>query len=71
MIRNCPIFMFVTLAILFLSSTFAFGNDQPLVSNYFYDTYIIDALSDISAQTGVAIIADSAVAGFVDRKSVV
>jgi len=65
MIRNCPIFMFVTLAILFLSSTFAFGNDQPLVSNYFYDTYIIDALSDISAQTGVAIIADSAVAGFV------
>lgn len=46
---------------------FAFSTEleQPLVSNYFYDTYILDALSDISAQTGVTIIADSTVAGFV------
>lgn len=46
---------------------FAFSTEleQPLVSNYFYDTYILDALSDMSAQTGVTIIADSTVAGFV------
>ncbi len=46
---------------------FAFSTEleQPLVSNYFYDTYILDALNDISAQTGVTIIADSTVAGFV------
>lgn len=48
-----------------LISGFCAGQEEPLVSNYFYDTYILDALSDISAQTGVVIIADSTVAGFV------
>ena len=57
--------LFVVLVLLF--SLVAFGDEQegPLVSNYFYDTYILDVLSDISAQTGVIIIADSTVAGFI------
>lgn len=38
---------------------------QPLVTNIFYDTFIIDALSDVSVQTGVPIIADTTVSGFV------
>ena len=38
---------------------------QPLVSNIFQNTYILDALADISAQTGVTIIPDNTVTGFV------
>ncbi|RKX48608.1 MAG: secretin [Thermotogae bacterium] len=38
---------------------------QPLVTNIFQNTFILDALSDISAQTGVTIIADTTVSGFV------
>lgn len=51
--------------LIFPASAFSTELEQPLVSNYFYDTYILDALNDISAQTGVTIIADSTVAGFV------
>ncbi|WP_367357412.1 type II secretion system protein GspD [Mesotoga sp.] len=51
--------------LIFPASAFSTELEQPLVSNYFYDTYILDALSDMSAQTGVTIIADSTVAGFV------
>lgn len=36
-----------------------------LISNIFFDTFIIDALSDISIQAGIPIIADSTVTGFV------
>ncbi|HOK83743.1 MAG TPA: secretin [Pseudothermotoga sp.] len=43
----------------------AFGGEEPLVSNFFQDTYILDALSDIAAQTGIPIIADTTVSGFV------
>jgi len=39
--------------------------EQPLVSNIFQNTYILDALADISAQTGVTIIPDNTVTGFV------
>ncbi len=39
--------------------------DEPLVTNIFTETYILDALADISAQTGVPIIADQTVSGFV------
>ncbi len=42
-----------------------FAEEEPLVSNFFQDTYILDALADISAQTGVPIIADTTVSGFV------
>jgi len=38
---------------------------QPLVTNIFQNTFILDALSDISAQAGVTIIADTTVSGFV------
>lgn len=41
------------------------ASDQPLVTNIFYDTFVIDALSDISVQTGIPIIADTTVSGFV------
>ncbi|WP_041082545.1 type II secretion system protein GspD [Thermotoga profunda] len=43
----------------------AFGEQEPLVSNFFQETYILDALADIAAQTGVPIIADTTVSGFV------
>lgn len=41
------------------------ASDQPLVTNVFYDTFVIDALSDVSVQTGIPIIADTTVSGFV------
>lgn len=41
------------------------ASDQPLVTNIFYDTFVIDALSDVSVQTGIPIIADTTVSGFV------
>ncbi|PLV59851.1 type II secretion system protein GspD [Thermotoga sp. KOL6] len=43
----------------------ALAQEEPLVTNIFQDTYILDALADISAQTGVPIIADTTVTGFV------
>jgi len=39
--------------------------DQPLVTNYFYDTDLREALRDISAQTGINIISDDTVQGIV------
>ena len=41
------------------------GADQILVSDIFYDTFMVDALDDLSAQTGIPIVADSTVSGFV------
>lgn len=38
---------------------------NELVNNVFFDTYITDAIRDISLQTGVAILTDATVAGFV------
>lgn len=51
--------------IVFFTVLFAQEEEVPLVSNIFQDTFILDALSDISAQTGVTIIADTMVTGFV------
>lgn len=39
--------------------------DQPLISNVFYDTDIRDALADIGSQVGVTIIPDQTVGGFI------
>lgn len=50
---------------LLLLSTLCFLEEEPLVTNIFQDTYILDALADISAQTGVPIIVDNTVSGFV------
>lgn len=36
-----------------------------LVSNVFYDSYVLDALNDIAVQSGIPIIADSTVSGFI------
>lgn len=36
-----------------------------LVTNVFFDTFIVDALSDLSMQTGIPILADTTVGGFV------
>lgn len=46
-------------------SELPYGLEQPLVTNIFYDTFVIDALSDVSVQTGIPIIADTTVSGFV------
>ncbi len=51
--------------IVFLMVLTVFAEQEPLVTNIFQDTYILDALRDISAQTGVPIIADTTVSGFV------
>ncbi len=39
--------------------------DDLLVSDIFFDTFILDALNDLSIQTGVPIVAGTAVSGFV------
>lgn len=39
--------------------------DQPLISNVFADTFITEALKDVSYQAGVNIIPDNSVQGFV------
>jgi len=39
--------------------------EEPLITNVFYDTDIRDALRDISAQSGIPIIVDETVRGFV------
>jgi type II secretory pathway component GspD/PulD (secretin) len=39
--------------------------DNTTVSDIFFNTFIVDALNDISVQTGIPIIADSTVSGFV------
>src|SRR5690606_28022448 len=44
------------------------GTGEPydaLVNNVFFDTYITDALQDVSLQTGVPILTDTTVSGFV------
>lgn len=46
----------------------ATGVPEPadvLVTNVFFDTFIVDALSDLSLQTGIPILADTTVSGFV------
>lgn len=53
----------VILTMLLASPTLA--QDDVLVSNIYYDTYILDALSDIAIQAGIPIIADSTASGFV------
>lgn len=43
----------------------AASRTDVLVTDIFYDTFFVDALNDLSAQTGVSIVADSSVSGFV------
>ena len=58
--------IFVLLALVLLgTAVLASSAEEILVSNFFYDTYITDALSDLSMESGVPIIADSSVSGFV------
>lgn len=44
--------------------------DDPLVTDIFYDTFLLDALNDLSVQSGVPIIADSTVSGFITMELV-
>jgi type II secretory pathway component HofQ len=53
------------LALFVLITAVMTAQEEPLVSNIFQDTYILDALADISAQTGIPIIADTTVTGFI------
>jgi type IV pilus assembly protein PilQ len=48
-----------------IEETSPYEMEEPLVTNIFYDTDIRDALRDISAQTGIPIIVDETVRGFV------
>ncbi len=38
---------------------------EPLITDIFYNTYILDVLSDLSMQAGIPIIADNSVSGFI------
>ena len=46
------------------------SQEDPLVSNYFFETPIRQALSDISAQTGTIIVPDMSVQGIVSSELV-
>ena len=52
-------------SLLLLTAITCFFQQEPLVTNIFQDAYILDVLADMSAQTGVSIIADTTVTGFV------
>lgn len=55
----------VILLLSLMVASICFLQEEPLVTNIFQDTYILDVLADISAQTGVPIVADTTVSGFV------
>ncbi|HCO98029.1 MAG: Type II and III secretion system protein [Thermotoga sp. 50_1627] len=55
----------MVVSLLLLTAITCFFEEEPLVTNIFQDTYILDVLADISAQTGIPIIADTTVTGFV------
>lgn len=57
--------MIIVTIVLFVTVGSCQASEQPLVSNIFYDTFVVDALSDISVQTGIPIIADTTASGFV------
>ena len=63
-VRNNILIVGVIILVATLVPVYAQFSDVT-VSDMYYNTYILDALSDISVQTGVPIIADSTVAGFV------
>ena len=57
--------LLVTL-LLFVALTPALANQEEiLVSDMYYDTYILDAFNNLSIQSGISIIADSSVGGFI------
>ncbi len=62
-IKSFILFLFITVSILAISPISQ--GEEILVSDIFYDTFIVDALNNISVQTGIPIIADSTVSGFV------
>ncbi|AEH50598.1 type II secretion system protein GspD [Pseudothermotoga thermarum] len=55
----------LTIVLVCMLGILMFAQEEPLVTNIFFDTYILDALADISAQTGVPIIVDQTVSGFI------
>ena len=57
--------LIVTLLLLTIAVPVAAGQEGILVSDMYYDTYILDALNNLSVQSGISIIADSSVGGFV------
>ncbi|HHY09017.1 MAG TPA: type II secretion system protein GspD [Firmicutes bacterium] len=64
---RAPVVLAVVFALtLVLASTgWAKRFEDILISNMFYDTYILDALNDIAIQAEIPIIADSTVTGFI------
>lgn len=60
-------FLILCLFIVLLSGSFCVqGEEVPLVNTIFDNTFILDALRDLSLQTGVPIIADESLSGFVN-----
>ncbi len=61
--------LFILLMLALVSPTAAKHSDI-LVSDMYYDTFLLDALNDLSVQSGIPIIADSTVSGFVTMEFV-
>ncbi|MCL6590173.1 MAG: hypothetical protein K6U80_09495 [Firmicutes bacterium] len=61
--RNLIFLIFLIIICLVMPANIKIFAQDPLVSNVFDNTYLVDALRDVSAQTGVAIVADSTVSG--------
>ena len=61
---NWKVLLTAVVMLLFVVPAYAQTEDAR-VSNIFVETFILDALNDISIETGVPIIADSSVSGFV------
>src|SRR5690625_1787330 len=61
----------VLVVVMFLGGGAVFAQEEAVdpsevfVTNVFFDTFIVDALSDLSLDSGIPILADSTVSGFV------
>jgi len=64
-LKKAQLWLAVIAAVLLMVYVFnaAAENENALVSNVFDNTYIVDALRDVSAQTGAVIIPDTTVQG--------
>lgn len=55
----------VALLLLMVVTPVLAEHEDVLVTDMYYDTYILDAINNLSIQSGISIIADSSVGGFV------
>ncbi len=69
MINAAKVVLLVILMLASMSPAAAMHRDI-LVSDMYYDTFLLDAINDLSVQSGIPIIADSTVSGFVTMEFV-